>query len=210
MPRLTIDPAHPEPDRLHQVVAWLRAGQIVIFPTDTLYGATVDATSRAAVERLFALKGRPLTSALPFVAASAEQVEATCGVLRGANRRLAAACWPGPLSLILDAPATLDRAALAGGSSVAVRVPDHPLARALATAWGAPLPATSANRSGAAAVRRVADLDEVVDDPAVLVVDGGETPGGAPSTIVDARGDAPQLVREGAIAWNRVLSFLRE
>jgi L-threonylcarbamoyladenylate synthase len=210
MRRLTIDPARPEPHGLQTAVDWLRDGGIVIFPTDTLYGATIDPASSASIARLFALKGRLVTSAFPFVAASTAQVEAACGALIGANRRLADAFWPGPLSLLLDAPPHVDAAALAGGSSVAVRVPDHALARALAAAFGAPLPATSANRSGAGAVTRVGDLDSVVDDAGVLVIDGGETPGGAPSTIVDARETTPRLIREGAIAWSRVLDFLQK
>ena len=193
---------------LEIAVDWLRQGRVVVFPTDTFYGLAVDPTSATALGALFALKGRPLASALPFIAASPAQVEMWCGPLGGQSARLAARFWPGPLSIVLDAPRSVDPAALGGAGSIAIRVPDHAVARALAAAWGAPLPATSANRTGGPAVRTPDALGAIADDASVLVLDAGAAPGGAPSTIVDARGGEPRLVREGAIAWNRVLDFL--
>jgi L-threonylcarbamoyladenylate synthase len=130
-----------------------------------------------------------------------------CGLSQVA-RRLAEAFWPGPLSIICDAPARVVAAVHAGRRTVAIRVPDHPIARALAAAFGGPVTATSANRSGEAPVDCAADLPWVHDDR-VLVIDGGNTTGGAPSTIVDARDRAPVLIREGAIAWDRVLHSLQ-
>jgi L-threonylcarbamoyladenylate synthase len=193
---------------LQIAVDWLRQGRVVAYPTDTFYGLAADPTSATALRTLFALKGRSLASALPFVAASQAQVEAWCGPIAGRSARLAARFWPGPLAIVLDAPRSVDPAALGDAGSVAIRVPDHAVARALAAAWGAPLPATSANRSGAPAVRTPDALGAIADDASVLVMDAGAAPGGAPSTIVDARGGEPRLVREGAIAWNRVLDFL--
>jgi L-threonylcarbamoyladenylate synthase len=126
-----------------------------------------------------------------------------------ASRRLAAAFWPGPLSLIFDAPVRVAVAVHGGGRSVAVRVPDDRVARALAEAFGTPITATSANLSGEPPARDVGSLGAVATDARVLVIDAGVTPGGAPSTIVDARGSAPVLVREGAVPWNRVLESLQ-
>ena len=173
------------------------------FPTDTLYGLAVDATSADAVAALFELKGRGADSALPFVAASRRQVEQWCG-LSDQDARLADAFWPGPLALIRPAPAAVVAGAHAGLGTVAVRVPDHPIARALAEAWGAPVTATSANRSGDRPAARVVDLGSLVS-PRLLIIDGGDAPGGSPSTIVDAREQPARLVRAGAIAWERVL-----
>jgi L-threonylcarbamoyladenylate synthase len=93
---------------------------------------------------------------------------------------------------------------------VAIRVPDHSVARALCEAWGGPLTATSANRSGEAPARATEELGSLAHDARVHVVDGGRTPGGLPSTIVDVRGTHPVLVRAGALAWDRVLDFLKE
>src|SRR5512141_1230268 len=144
---LSVDPATCTARDLEPAVEWLRAGGIVAFPTDTLYGLAADPSSAKAIAALFALKGRPADAALPFVAASQAQVAAWCR-MSPTTERLAARFWPGPLSLICDAPASLLPAVHANLGTVAVRVPAHPIARALAGAWGGPLPATSANRSG--------------------------------------------------------------
>lgn len=197
----------PAPDVL-SAAAWLRRGGIVALPTDTFYGLAVDPASAAAVRALFDLKGRDAGAALPLIAASIEQVEAFCGPLAGTTRRLAEAFWPGPLSLVWAAPAAVAPEVHAGLGTVAIRVPAHALARALAAAFGRPVTATSANPSGAPPARTVADLGAIARDPRVLVIDGGPAPGGAPSTIVDARQDPPALVRAGEIAWERVLGSI--
>jgi L-threonylcarbamoyladenylate synthase len=187
----------------------LRQGGIVLFPTDTFYGLAVDPTSDAAVRRLFDLKGRSARTALPLVAASVRQVEAACGPLGDAAARLAARCWPGPLSILLDAPANISVAVHGGSRAIAVRVPAHAVARALAEGWGGLLTATSANRSGEPPATTVDAIGAWAAEAGVYIVDGGATAGGAPSTIVDVRGPEPVLVREGAIPWRRVLESLQ-
>ena len=190
---------------------WLRAGGIVAYPTETFYGLAVDPTSADAVAALFDLKGRDPAMAMPLIAASREAVERACGALAGANARLADAFWPGPLTLVLDAPPQVTAAVHAGRRTIAVRVPGLDAARQLAATFGGLITSTSANRSGEPPVRAAGDLAWLAGDTRVLVIDGGETPGGAPSTIVDARATTPPvLVREGAIAWSRVLEFLQE
>jgi L-threonylcarbamoyladenylate synthase len=207
---LRVDPATCEPQDLGAAAAWLRSLGVVAFPTDTLYGLAVDPTSVAAVAAVFDLKGRGVEVALPLVAASTAQVEAWCGPLRGATSALARAFWPGPLSLIFDAPPQAAPAVHGGGGTVAIRVPESRVARGLAAAFGQPVTATSANRSGERPAASIAGLGDLVGDPRVLVIDGGVTPGGAPSTIVDARSGRATLVREGAISWNRVLESLKK
>lgn len=189
---------------------WLRAGGIVAFPTDTFYGLAVDPASASAVAALFALKGRDAQMAVPLVAGSREAVEQACGPLGGASRRLADRFWPGAISLVLDAPDAIVPAVHAGGGTIAVRVPGHDISRGLAEAFGGLITATSANRSGSPPARDVEGLGELAADARVFVLDGGATPGAAPSTIVDARSGSPVLVREGQIAWSRVLEFLHE
>ena len=206
--KITVDPARCTPPDLAPAVAWLRGGGIVAFPTDTLYALGIDPASSAAVRRLIELKGRVEGSALPFVAASRAQVEAFCGTLDDATGRLAARLWPGALSLLVRVPAVVDPAVHGGLNSIAIRVPRHHVAQVLAAAFGTPLTSTSANRHGQPPVRLAADLDPAVADH-VLVVDGGPTPGGMPSTIVDARTTPPRLLREGAVPWNRVLESLK-
>jgi len=208
MTPLTVDPVRPDPATMRIAADWLRQGGVVAYPTDTVYGLAVDPSSAAAVEAIFDVKGRDARAALPLLAASVEQVRAACGALPPDAARLAAAFWPGPLSLILDAPAPVAPAVHAGTGTVAVRVPAHPVARALAAAFDGLVTATSANRSGQPPSETAAGLDAIARDPRVLVIDGGRAPGGAPSTIVDARGAELRLVRAGAIVWKRVLESL--
>lgn len=207
---MTLVPPDVLDTRLAEAAEWLRAGGIVAFPTDTLYGLAADPTSAAAVAAIFDIKGRAAQAALPLIAASLEGVRQTCGDLGANSERLAQHFWPGPLSLVFDAPSNLTPAVHGGAETVAVRVPAHALARALAGACGGLITATSANRTGDPAAMCVDDLGHLAADARVLVIDGGQVPGGAPSTIIDARGPAPVLVREGAIAWSRVLESLQE
>jgi L-threonylcarbamoyladenylate synthase len=208
MKRIEIDPSGWAGGALAPAVEWLRAGKVVAFPTDTLYGLAVDPSSEDAVRALFQIKGREASAALPLIAGSRAEVDAWCG-LGATARRLADEFWPGPLSLICDAPRSVVPAVHAGRRTIAIRVPAHPIARGLAAAFGSPITATSANRSGEPAAHRASDLASI-DDERLLVIDGGDTAGGAPSTIVDARVTPPVLVRDGAIDWNRVLNSLHE
>jgi L-threonylcarbamoyladenylate synthase len=206
---LTVDPASCRADDLREAAAWIRAGRIVALPTDTFYGLAVDPASSDAVRDLFRLKGRAEGVAVPLIAASVAQAESLGGRWTPAMRTLARTFWPGPVSLICEAPPAIVRDVHGGTGTVAVRVPDHAVARALADACGAPITATSANRSGEPPAHTAAMLADLASDPSVLVVDAGPTPGGQPSTIVDARGETMVLVRAGAIAWNRVLESIQ-
>ena len=209
MPSLRVDPASFDVAALRPAAAWLREGGVVGFPTDTFYGLAADPRSPAAIQDLFDLKGRSPDAAIPLIAGSRLQVEETCGSLGAAGTRLAARFWPGPLALLVDAPASIGAAVHAGTGAIAVRVPDHPIARALALVWGGLITATSANVSGEAPGTTAASLDGLAARGRVFVIDGGTTPGGAPSTIVDARLSPPRLVRAGAVAWERVLESLQ-
>ena len=205
--QLSLDPSTPDEATIDQAVRVLIGGHLIGYPTDTLYGLGADPRRPDAVERLFAAKGRPAELAVPLIAADLEQVERHAGVLTPLGRRIADEFWPGPITLVLTATSTLSRRLLGGGDSVAVRVPDHEVARALARRLGHPVTATSANRSGqpapSTAEETVAALGTAVD----LVVDAGATTGGAPSTIVDVRAETPVLVRPGMIPWDRVVTL---
>ena len=205
MKRLTLLD-HEDRDGLAAAAQALRDGLVVAYPTDTLYGLAVDPRNSAAVTRLFGLKGRALDKAVPLIASDVEQVMA-CAILTPLAERLGVSFWPGPLTLVLRSREGLDPRVIAADGTVALRIPDQPIAQALAHAAGFPVTATSANPSGAPAT---ADPLEVARSlPAVdVLIDGGRAPGGAASTIVDATGTVPVLVRAGAIAWDRVLESL--
>lgn len=207
MVRIVTDPGHPSADAVAAAVDALRAGDVVAFPTDTLYGLAVDPRRRDAVDRLFALKGRDAAVAVPLIAADLEQAMLAAD-LGEREQRAAEAFWPGPLSIVAPANACITREVLGGRQTVAIRVPAHEIARALARGFGFPITATSANRSGQPAAESADAVADALADVAVLV-DGGRAAGGAPSTIISFDGARPVLVREGAVAWDRVIKLLR-
>ena len=184
----------------------LRRGQVVAYPTDTLYGLAVNPANGDAVSRLFALKGRPLDKAIPLIAADLDQVR-DWTTMTPLAERLAASFWPGPLTLVVATRRVVDPRVLGDGGTVAIRVPDQGEARTLAAAAGCPITSTSANASGQPPTPNPDGVARTL--PAVdVLVDDGVTTGGVASTIVDATGTQPILVRAGAIAWERVLESL--
>jgi L-threonylcarbamoyladenylate synthase len=191
-------------------VAVLARGGIVAIPTDTLYGLAVDPLSAAAIARMMAVKGRPAERAIALVAADVAQVVADLGELPRVARALASTFWPGPLTLLVPRPASLPAALTGGSPLVGVRVPDNDTARELCRFWGHVLTATSANLSGEPASD---DPDRVArvfgDRDVALLLDGGKTRGGPPSTVVQALDDDIRLIRPGAIAWEEVQQCAR-
>ena len=196
---LTVDAATPQPEVIARAAAVLRRGGLVAVPTETVYGLAADALNEAAVRGIFAAKGRPANNPLIVHAAGVAEAQALAAAWPAAAERLAAAFWPGPLSLVLPKRPNVPDVVTAGGSTVALRVPIHPVARALIEASGRPLAAPSANPSTRVSsvtadhVRR--GLTEKVD----LILDGGATPGGLESTVVDVSGAVPRLLRPGPI-----------
>lgn len=189
------------PDSIARAGARLAAGGLVAFPTETVYGLGADATSDAAVARIYAAKQRPSFNPLIAHVATRAQAEAE-GAFDADAGRLADEFWPGPLTLVLPrrAEGSVCALARAGLDSVALRMPAHEGARALIAAAGRPIAAPSANRSGRVsptiAAHVAADLGEAVD----VILDGGPTRVGVESTIVACLGGAPRLLRPGGVA----------
>ncbi len=180
-------------------VAVLRDGGIVALPTDTVYGIAVALDAPQGITRLFAAKGRPPDRAVALLCADVDQA-ASVGVLGDAGRALAAACWPGGLTIVVPARAdAMLPAELSGGApTVGVRVPDHPAPHALAMAVG-PLPTTSANRSGEAEAGDPDEIAMVLGAAVDLILDGGPARGGPASTVIDLTGAEPRILRVGAV-----------
>jgi len=204
---MTLGDGRPRPARLlpddadgrAAAIDALRAGGLVAMPTDTVYGVGVALSAEQGLERLFAAKDRPLDRAIVLLVADADPA-ASVGVLSPAARALAARFWPGGLTLVLSqvAGAGLPAELTAGLATIGVRVPDHESARALARALG-PLPVTSANLSGRPAARDAAEVKAQLGDRIDLILDGGPTRGGVPSTVVDCSEDPARILRSGAI-----------
>jgi len=208
MVSIRVDSRQPDGGQVARAAAVVRAGGIVAYPTDTLYGLAADPASPGAIGQLYRIKGRQVDQAIPLIASGIEQVEGCAGRLEPVARRLAERFWPGPLSLVIHAWAGLDGAVHAGLETVAVRVPAHAVARALADACGWPITSTSANPSGHPATALPDVVCAALEGRVDAILDAGPAPGGPASTIVDTTGTTIRLVRAGAVPWEHVLECL--
>ena len=192
---------------MRQASLVLLAGNLVVYPTDTLYALGAVALDGGAVARLRAAKGREAGKALPLIAADESQAARLWGRFPERARALAHRFWPGPLTLVLEAAPSVPPEITAGQGTLAIRVPALVVARRLAGACG-PLVATSANLAGARPPSTCDAAVAAVGAAAALAIDAG--PGGSlPSTLVDLTGARPRLLREGAIPWSDVSDVLR-
>ncbi|MFJ7073442.1 L-threonylcarbamoyladenylate synthase [Streptomyces sp. NPDC098781] len=177
----------------------LRAGGLVAFPTETVYGLGADAENPAAVARIFQVKGRPPSHPLIVHIGGAEHLDDWVEEVPPAARLLAERFWPGPLTLVLRRGRRVPLEATGGLETVAVRVPDHPVALALLTAFGGGVTAPSANRFGAVSPTTADHVRAELGDAVDFVLDGGRCSVGVESTIVDATGDLPSVLRPGGV-----------
>ncbi len=191
--------ATADPRWLDEALAHLGRGLVVALPTETVYGLA-SLLRPEAVDGIFALKGRAAEKALPLQTDSVERALAWGFTLSAPARRLAERFWPGPLTLLLGRPARCPRWFAPGSRLIALRVPDHPIVGALLRAAGEPLAVTSANPSGEPECLDSAEVARMFAHAAnLLVVDGGHAPGGVASTVVDASGPEPRVMRVGPI-----------
>jgi L-threonylcarbamoyladenylate synthase len=195
---------------LEAAVAALERGAVVALPTETVYGLAADASSAEALERLFTLKGRPSSVSLPLAVAKPEWVSLWAQVADPRLEVLAGKWWPGPLTVVLPALDSVSRVLTGGRSTIAVRVPDQELARRVIERFGRAVALTSANVHGAPEARSAAEVRAAFGSQVPVVVDGGDSPLGSPSTIVSLiDGYPPQILRRGAIHEAQVLEALR-
>lgn len=175
----------------------------MVYPTDTLYGLGALATIDEAVERVFRLKGRPPHKALPLLLAQAGQMEEVA-MPSSLAWILARHFWPGALTLVLPRAPGFHSLALAGGNTVALRVPHHPLALALIAAAGGPITGTSANVADGPDPVTVEEARRQLGDAVDLFIDAGPCPGGQGSTVLDLTGPQPLILRPGAIPRHQI------
>jgi L-threonylcarbamoyladenylate synthase len=191
-----------------RALALLRAGQPVVFPTDTVYGIGCDLWDEQAIERLYWAKKRDHDLAIPVLVADFAAVDRVARELPPQLASLVAHFWPGGLTLVVRRRPEVPALLCAGGDTVAVRMPDHPVALALIAAMRGALAATSANLSGrpspVTAAQALADLDGRVP----LVLDGGACPGGQASTLIDLVADPPRLLRAGGVSAEALRQYL--
>jgi len=179
----------------------------VAIPTDTLYGLAADVFNTAALDRIFAIKGRSDDLALPVLVRGWDQLEMVAENTPPKTRALAERFWPGALTLVVQKANGLPDRLTAGGPTVAVRMPGHPVPIELTNGLGGPITGTSANISGGADLLTLDELSSQLGERVDLIVEKGPTPKGTASTIVDIISGKPKLLREGAISFQQVLEI---
>src|SRR5262245_14837714 len=211
MRTIAVDPVAPDPDGIASAARALADGELVAFPTETFYGLGADPWNPEAIDALYRAKGRPEQMPILLLLADEDQASVASETTPEAFTVLARRFWPGPLTLVVKARATLPAGVTASGGTIGMRVPSAAIPRALARALGRPITGTSANRTGAPPARLAREVADALGEAASalgLLVDGGPAPGGQPSTVVDLTGGAPRLIRSGAVAFDAVLAAL--
>jgi len=193
-------------------ISILRQGGIVAFPTDTVYGLGACVDNRQAVERVYTVKGRPQSMALPLLLARISQIAEVAHPVPQIAWLLADNFLPGALTIVLPKSDSIPNIITAGGITVAIRIPAHPVPIALAEGLGAPIVGTSANLSSKPSLLTADEVYSQFGDRVDLIIDGGRCPGGKESTIIDVTGETPLILREGAVSreeLERVCGALR-
>jgi L-threonylcarbamoyladenylate synthase len=193
-----------DPHTFQTAAEILGRGGLVAFPTDTVYGLGTLVFDGPAVERIYAAKQRPVEKAIPVLIGSLDDLPRLVPAVPALAERLAAAFWPGPLTLVLPKRPEVP-ASVSAGETLGVRIPDHPVALGLLRQAG-PMAVTSANLSGQASPCSAAEVLEQLDGRIDLVIDGGRTPGGVPSTVVDCLGAGLKILREGPLSLEQLLA----
>ena len=191
-------------EQIKKAVAILKKGGVLAFPTDTVYGLGAMADNPAAIRRIFEIKKRPLSLALPLLLSEAEEVDNVAVTIPELARCLIARFWPGALTVILKKAAWVPDVLTAGSSNVAVRVPAHPVPVALVRGMEMALVGTSANIHGRPSPVTSTEVKEQLADSVDFIIDGGQTPGGIESTVIDVTVVPPRILRQGAISIREI------
>ncbi|MCY2961226.1 MAG: L-threonylcarbamoyladenylate synthase [Planctomycetota bacterium] len=203
-----VDPERPDQRAIERAASVLRAGGLVAFPTETVYGLGANALDPAAIARIYAAKGRPTTNPLIVHVADATAARELVATWPAAAESLARAFWPGPLTLVLPKRALVPDAATAGLPAVGVRVPAHAVALALIRAAGVPIAAPSANRSTDLSPVSAAHVERSLGDRVDVILDGGPARVGIESTVVDLTGPRPRILRPGLVSATRIAAIV--
>ncbi|MFA4884299.1 MAG: L-threonylcarbamoyladenylate synthase [Desulfotomaculaceae bacterium] len=207
---MKVDPVHPEQKAIEEAALILRRGGLVAFPTETVYGLGANALDGQAVARIFKAKGRPSDNPIIVHVAGREQVSALIESLPVTAEMLMDAYWPGPLTLVLPVGEMVPQEVTAGLRTVAVRMPDHPVALALIRAAGVPVAAPSANMSGRPSPTSAKHVLEDLNGRIEAVLDGGPAGVGVESTVLDMTSKVPVILRPGGITPEDLRDVLGE
>jgi L-threonylcarbamoyladenylate synthase len=205
---ISIDPGKPDRTLIEEAVMTLKAGGIVAYPTETFYGLGADGMNEEAVEKIFLIKGRAHTNPIPVIIGEEENLWPLTITVDETSRRLIRAFWPGPLTLVFFAAPHISPRLTGNTGKIGVRISSHPIAACLARALGRPLTATSANPSGRGECTTAAEVHRILGNLVDLIIDGGMSPGGLGSTILDMTSQPPAVIREGRIPASRLWNVI--
>ena len=205
---LKLNAANPDPRIIRYAAGWLNRGAVIAIPTDTLYALAADPVNLAAIDQIFRVKGRPESRALPILISSLIQAQFLSANLPDNFFRLAEACWPGPLTVVVDASNRLPLKVTANTRRIALRWPKSKIVVDLIAELGVPLTGTSANLSGSPTCASGVDVFTQLGDRLPLILDAGETNDSLPSTIVELKGDHWCIGRQGAVPTEQIREAL--
>ena len=190
--------------QVEQAIIILKKGGIVACPTDTVYGVVAAINIEPAVARVYQIKGRPHSQALPILLAEKYQIAEVAKIVPPLAQRLADIFWPGALTIVLPKANSVPDIVTGGGKTVAVRIANHPIPTAIIRGLGVPIVGTSANLSGSPSALTADEARTQLGDRVDLIINGGRCPGGRESTIVDLSGETPLILRQGAIPLEEI------
>ena len=198
---MTIQSRHISKSSLREAGEVVRGGGVIAFPTETFYGLGVDPLNVPAAQRLYDLKGRsPQTSPILVLIRSRRELRALVSEITPAAERLMQACWPGPLTLVFRAAEAVPSVLTAETGTIGVRLSAYPDVQRVLEVIGGPLTGTSANRTGQPPATTADEVERAFGADVDLIVNGGPTPGGLPTTVVDTTVSPPRLIREGCVS----------
>lgn len=206
---LKMDPAHPEKEKISQAAAILESDGLIGYPTETVYGLGANIFSERAVQRIFEVKGRSTAKAIIVIVSSLTMLEKLVKQITPSAQRLIQHFWPGPLTLIFEAADHVPRAVCGGGTSIAIRIPKHPVCLDLIERCGFPLTSTSANLAGGENPLSAGQVQATFGNQLDLILDAGPSPSRVPSTLLDLRDQQVRLLRAGAIELPQIERICR-
>ncbi len=206
---LTTDPLTPDAHVINRAVEILRSGGVIAYPTETLYGLAADVGNEKAIERIFAIKGRDFNNPIPLIIGNEESLSSLVSEIPKGTMDLMKTFWPGPLTLIFNASESVSEKLTAGTGKIGIRLSSHEIARSLAAGIHGAITATSANISGEAGISSSKEVLDILGDRIDAIIDGGITPGGPGSTVLDVTCDPPVVLREGNIPSSAIFREFR-
>jgi L-threonylcarbamoyladenylate synthase len=205
---IRVHPDQPDPDVIHRAGKCIKNQGVVIFPTQYLYGLAADALDPAAVNTIFSIKLRPKNNPLLVLVRRHTDIEKIAATIPDQATILMKTFWPGSLTLVFEAKPGICELLTAGTGKIGIRIPSHPVARALVQAAGGPITGTSANLSGSPGCSRISDLPGELTQAADMVLDAGTLKGGTGSTVLDVTCDPPLVLRQGAVKLDSIRQVL--